>query len=282
MKVSVCVLTYNHRDYIEAALNGICGQNRDSFALEVLIADDSSTDGTFEICTSYASKFDFIKVLPSEGNLGMEANFSRLLNAATGDFIAICEGDDYWCDTEKLQKQVQVFQQRPEVTACYHNAKILLEDKFGNTVYPESNPAEITFEQLVDGRFMKTCTLVLRNRQGLFEDIVNRKLPADDTSLCYIALDSGGVAYYINEVMAVYRVHSGGVWSMLSKEKQLRWAENSFSKYVIYYRGRKETKKLKVQLQKTRRELIVLLVRKLDFSVISVFGRMMRDIFSIG
>lgn len=136
--VSVSVPTYQHAKYISDCLNGIIYQ-RTSFAFEVIIGEDGSTDGTREICERYAILYqDKIRLFNRDRKLsqfftddGSVTRFNGLWNrmSARGKYIAICEGDDYWIDVDKLQKQVSFLESHPEYTLCFHNAKVVFENK---------------------------------------------------------------------------------------------------------------------------------------------------------
>ena len=108
--VSVCMITYNHESYIHQAIEGVLTQNT-TFPYKLVIGEDYSADGTRKICQEYANLYpDKIDLLPSSSNLGMQRNFSRTLNVCTGKYIALCEGDDYWTDPMKLQKQIDILE----------------------------------------------------------------------------------------------------------------------------------------------------------------------------
>jgi len=111
--VSIICITYNHEPYIAEAIEGVLMQ-KCSFPIELVIGEDCSTDNTRKICEEYANKSELIKLLPTETNLGMMPNFIRTLQSCTGKYIAMCEGDDYWTDPLKLQKQVDFLEANAE------------------------------------------------------------------------------------------------------------------------------------------------------------------------
>ena len=114
-KISVGVITYNQQDTIRQTLDSILAQKGD-FDLELVIGEDCSPDGTYAICADYAKRYpNAVKLLPNMKNLGIMANFARVMRACTGDYIGICAGDDYWCDNQKLQKQLDYFRAHPNV-----------------------------------------------------------------------------------------------------------------------------------------------------------------------
>ena len=103
--VSICSITYNHESYIEEAIDSFLMQETD-FPFEIVVGEDYSTDGTRQIIEEYLEQYpNIIKLITSDNNVGPNRNFMRTLNACTGKYIAICEGDDYWIDNDKLINQ---------------------------------------------------------------------------------------------------------------------------------------------------------------------------------
>lgn len=117
--VSIVCITYNHAPYIKRALDAMLAQNT-TFQFEIVLADDCSTDGTTDTCKAYAEKYPYmINLLPRTHNLGSVENEADAVAAATGKYIAFCEGDDYWTDVNKLQKQVDFLEANPEYSVCF-------------------------------------------------------------------------------------------------------------------------------------------------------------------
>ena len=125
-KVSVLCTAYNHEKYIRDALEGFVSQKTD-FPFEVLVNDDCSSDGTADIIREYAGKYpDIIRPFYQEKNLYSQGGMTHLFASvfypnARGEYMALCEGDDYWSDPEKLQRQVSFLDAHPDYTACVHN-----------------------------------------------------------------------------------------------------------------------------------------------------------------
>ena len=105
--VSVCMLTYNQEKYVRQAIDGVLSQDA-NFDIEIVVGDDASTDGTAAVCSEYSERGDRVRVFRRERNLGVAENFRLTLNECNGEFVAICEGDDYWTDPAKLQHQVDL------------------------------------------------------------------------------------------------------------------------------------------------------------------------------
>lgn len=125
--LSIVTITYNHEPYIRKCIEGVLMQQV-NFPIEFIIAEDCSTDGTLAICKEYAEKYpDLIKLITSENNVGAIANERRAMKTAKGKYIAFCEGDDYWTDPLKLQKQVDFLENNPDYSVCFTRYNIYNE-----------------------------------------------------------------------------------------------------------------------------------------------------------
>ncbi len=236
--VSVAVMTYNHVDFIAKAIDSILCQKTD-FSFEICIGEDDSSDGTREICQQYATKYPHIirlferkrdDVMVINGYVTGRFNMIETLKSCRGNYIAILEGDDYWIDPLKLQKQVDYLENNPDYALCFCNINVIYLDErkkdhpgYGTEKLPEgylqpiSPPKQTTdINDLVDGNFIHTPGVLFRNwikDQGLPRYL--RHTPIGDWPLhMYTALQ--GKLYYFSDQMAVYRVHENGLWSTLS------------------------------------------------------------------
>ena len=118
MKLSVAVITYNQQDTIAQTLDSILCQ-KGVFDLEVVVGEDCSTDNTWAICKEYVGRYpEQVVLLENTSNLGIMANFARVMKACTGEYVGICAGDDYWCDEQKLQKQLDYMTAHLECGVC--------------------------------------------------------------------------------------------------------------------------------------------------------------------
>ena len=152
--VSVCVTTYNHAKYIAQALESILRQ-RTSFGVEIVVGDDCSSDDTVAICQRYVEQYpDRVRLLPTPRNMGMRANYRRTIEAARGEYIAICDGDDFWVDDEKLQLQVAELEKDGEVGLCYSRSKRFYEGVSEEWSYPRGEMycdfGRLLFDNTVD------------------------------------------------------------------------------------------------------------------------------------
>ena len=214
--VSVCMITYNHEKFITQAIEGVLIQQTD-FPIELIIGEDCSTDGTREICIAYQQKYpEIIKLQLPEKNKGMVRNFIENMQAAKGKYIALCEGDDYWTDPFKLQKQVDFLEAHEDVSMCFHNATII--DVKGNIIgdhrrYNKDQYAPIKDIILGGGGFCATASLVFRTQyiKSDYPDFCLKCHVGDYALQLYLSFK--GKIYYLDNAMSVYRYGISNSWS---------------------------------------------------------------------
>lgn len=221
--VSISCITYNHAPYIRQCLDGFMMQQTD-FAFEVLIHDDASTDGTTEIIKEYEAKYpDIIKPIYEEENQWVkgrrgsaEFNFPR----AKGKYIAMCEGDDYWTDPLKLQKQVDFLESNASYSICGHRFVALDDSDFSFRKFATGINGSYELSDLITKHvFCSTLSIVFRKSAlDLTKFLQCRSLI--DIVLAYMLL-KGGKGYCLPDEMAVYRKHGGGIWSMQNSSVQI-------------------------------------------------------------
>jgi glycosyltransferase involved in cell wall biosynthesis len=233
--VSVVVVTYNHENYIEQCLDSLLSQQTD-FEFEIILGEDDSTDNTRAICKEYALQYPekirlFLRsredVIYINGNPTGRFNFMENLKAAKGKYIALCEGDDYWTDPLKLQKQVDVLESNPCLIACHHWQKYAIFKNRdyvevdapideGHGYYPalRSSVVKIFSNQIN----IKSRTLMFRNiiDDTFFPDWFY-KVAFGDISLSFLLAKYGDFGF-IDEPMAVYRQTGEGVSTKGLKE----------------------------------------------------------------
>ena len=218
--VSVCVVTYQHKNYIRTCLDGILMQQT-SFPFEIILGEDASTDGTREICMEYAeqnhgkirlglrSRNDVIYI---NGHPTGRFNFIENLKEARGKYIAFCEGDDYWTDANKLQKQVDFLEANVDYTLCFHNCLLRNErertvserpllDKTVKTVYAT--------EDILGAWFIPTAGIVFRREKLVLPQWFSLVESGDVALLLLLSLS--GPFKYLDELMSVYRLHPSGI-----------------------------------------------------------------------
>ncbi len=221
--VTALVMTYNHAALIEQAIESALAQQVDG-GYEILIADDCSTDGTREIVRAYTDRYpDVIRVLLSEQNIGESAVRAQAVHLARGTYVALLDGDDYWTSPHKLRTQVEFLDRHPECAICFHNATVVYEDgsvephpfhsKNPTQRLSRAVPREVsTLEDIAPGNFMLAMTVMFRN--GLIDEFPEWYFQASIPDWPFHVLNAErGHIGYIDEVLAVYRVHSGGAWS---------------------------------------------------------------------
>ncbi|MGB5982861.1 MAG: glycosyltransferase [Nonlabens sp.] len=214
--VSISCITFNHAQYIEKAINGFLMQKTD-FAFEVLIHDDASTDGTEEIIREFEQKFpSIIKPLYEETNQWVKGrkgsvvfNFPR----AQGKYMALCEGDDYWTDPFKLQKQVDFLERNPEFGLCFHKVSLIHPDGAITDDYKTKVPEHYqTHSDLAEkGNYIQTPSVMFRKEYLLSTEEANLS-PLGDLFMYMIVTRNSKIGY-IEDTMAVYRIGSG-IWSV--------------------------------------------------------------------
>ena len=221
LKVTIQCTVYNHESFLRQCMDGFVMQ-KTNFRFEAIVHDDASTDGSAAIIREYAEKYpEIIKPIFEKENLysKRDGSLRRVMYANThGKYVAICEGDDYWTDPYKLQKQVDFLESHPGYVMCSHRWREYMqtEDAFSEIAeFPESG-VEYDLNTLVHGKwFFQPLTVVYR-RDALDLDRFTYKY-AIDVVLFYELLKQGK-GYCLPDVMAVYRIHSGGVWSKIALE----------------------------------------------------------------
>ena len=224
VKLTVICVTYNHEKYIDQALDGIVKQ-KTNFSFEVLVGDDASTDKTQDIIMQYVEKYpDIVKPVLRKENIGAGANSFDLYSRAKSLYVAICDGDDYWTDEYKLQKQVDFLDAHPDYSICFHLTKVMWEDKRQRDVmYPTEkmlkNLGGFDLGSLLKCNFIPTVSVVYRwgfNNLTTYQEFVS--LAPGDWFLALKHAQIGKIGF-IDEVMAVYRRHNDGFFSGQSNKE---------------------------------------------------------------
>ena len=212
--VSVAMITYNHEAFIAQAIEGVLMQQTD-FTFELIVGEDCSTDGTRPVVQAYGERYpERIRLLLPENNRGADANFNATWNACCGNYVALCEGDDCWTDPLKLQKQVEFLEAHRECSICFHDVMVVYEDqqRLSHRFCAPDQKEISTLEDLLVRNFISTPSVMYRHGSiGAFPDWYH-KLAVGDWPLHLLNAQHGCIGF-INEVMAVYRVHAGGNWS---------------------------------------------------------------------
>ncbi|MGN0364404.1 MAG: glycosyltransferase family 2 protein [Suilimivivens sp.] len=236
VEVTVCCITYNHAKYVRKCLDGLVEQ-KTNFSFEILIYDDASTDETIEIIKEYVYRYPKLFVLMlqkenqySKGNRSTLTQF--MLPKARGKYIAVCEGDDFWCDQFKLQKQYDALQRYENCNMCTHRVEIVREngDEYGACI-PQRNIScgEMKGKTLIDyiafedTHLFHTSSMFFR-REDIVEELKNPPsfmlaTAAEDRALFLLFATKGNI-YYIDDCMSKYRIQSEGSWSSLNAKSK--------------------------------------------------------------
>ncbi|HET6552826.1 MAG TPA: glycosyltransferase [Dyella sp.] len=230
--VSVVMITYNHADYLAQAIEGVVSQQCD-FPFELVIGEDASKDETRAVAFEYQRRFPHIvRVLYSAHNVGMNANGKRTFDAARGEFVAFCEGDDYWCSPDKLARQVELIERGPDVgivhtdwvrSTCGEQGWVV---NWANSVHRRVPAALLEgrlFSTFHYPKILRTCTVLLRRSTVdacASSGLARREYKFSDVVLAAFVSSRWKVAY-VPETMAVYRESPG---SVLRSGKQARLA----------------------------------------------------------
>ncbi len=209
--VSICCITYNQQNYIHEAIEGFLMQ-KTTFPIEIIIHDDASTDGTAKIVKSYAEKYPDL-IFPifqtenqySKGIRGIAVRFT--FPKAMGKYIALCEGDDYWTDPYKLQKQVNFLETNEAYSMCFHNATTYFVDRDVSENFNRKLKSKSynTNDLLLKGWFIPTASILFRKTMlpnpfpNWYYDVYNGDYGLE------LLLSTKGIFFYINEKMSVYR-----------------------------------------------------------------------------
>jgi glycosyltransferase involved in cell wall biosynthesis len=215
VKVSVVMITYNHEKFIAQAIESVLAQ-KVGFDYEIVIGEDCSKDNTRALVMNFQRRYpDRIVPLLRDSNMGAMRNFAETIAACRGEYLAFLEGDDYWTLSDKLQKQVDLLDSRPEVALCCHRVRFLAEQNpASDESFPSIPPGTYQIDDLLRNNFVMTCSTVLRRSLiTSFPKWIFTLRLADWPFFAIVA--AGGGIELMDEIMADYRLHSGSTWSSL-------------------------------------------------------------------
>ncbi len=230
--VTIRCITYNHEAYIRQCLEGFVMQKA-NFRFEAIVHDDASTDGTAAIIREYAEKYpDIIKpIYETENQYSKhDGSLMRIMNVHThGKYVAMCEGDDYWTDPLKLQKQVDLLEANPEYSLCFHNAMVHYEI-CGNwdadvAFLKENTNREYTGFEVLEHWTIPTASVVMR--KDVIDSSLYHKASSDKRILygdivLFLSAAEVGRLYYMSDIMSVYRKHPGGAVYGFNFQRELK------------------------------------------------------------
>ncbi len=214
--VSVLTTAYNHAEFLEQTLDSLLQQVTD-FRFEIIVHDDASTDGTADIIQRYAQRYpeQIVPILQSENQYSKGNDvYDFMAPFIRGRYVAQCEGDDYWCDPNKLQRQVDFLERHEEYIACVHNTR---REEYGKrrseVLFPTDGDRDLSFSQLIQGgnACYHSSSLVMRSTFRLPEPF--REITGFGDYCVNVALGLSGKIHYFDTVMSVYRFRTPGSWS---------------------------------------------------------------------
>jgi len=275
--LTVAIQTYNHENCIRDCIEGICNQEC-TFPFDILIMEDSSSDRTQEICIELADKYkERITLFLNHrvNNISINSNptgrFSFLYNIyfAKGKYIAICDGDDYWVDSHKLQNQINFLEDNPEYSGCFTDFMTVSSE---GIIISESTfnelESEIDHLSILKRQTPKTLTTVYRAKhvQGNLPDLFTKCLNADLVLSAYVS--KHGPYKYMNRVTGAYRVHDGGIWSLISQKKRYQSQIDTSLRMMDYFTNRDEIDALRHRLKMANQALEKLYRKEKQYSKI--------------
>ncbi|MDO4574089.1 MAG: glycosyltransferase [Planctomycetia bacterium] len=281
-KLSILCITYNHAAFIRQALDGFVMQQT-NFPFEVLIHDDASTDGTADIIREYEEKYpDIIKPVYQKENQwsqGVAISKTFQFPRIQGMYVAMCEGDDYWTDPRKLQKQVDFLDAHPDYTVCFHPVEVQWEkDPEKKEIFPTPdkrfNKTTLDVEDLIQHNFIQTNSVVYRwvfPEKEHLEDYPVGILPGD--WYLHLVHAKHGKIGFLEDVMGVYRRHPGGMWQgnnyLRHGDKHYHFFEAADKLLEGKYHALYEKKKREYWLEMLRFSVMLD-----DFATLSRLGRL--------
>jgi len=285
--VSVKMITYNHEPFIAQAIEGVVKQET-KYPFELNIGEDCSTDGTMGIILEYQKKYpDIIRIITSDQRVGMMKNSYRTANSCRGKYIAFCEGDDYWTDRYKLQKQLDFLENNQDCGMVHGGAGELIQSsgKFYSSarVGGKQIPSGYIYEQLLVNNFILTLTIVVR--KSVYQnaitklDMVNKKWRMGDYPFC-LEIAKHHKVHYFNDTFGVYRRLPNSAANSTDIHRRFLFEKNSFEIRFYFIKEYGITQKTIETINKQYNEMISKYAFYLDDSSIIETNDLFRDIES--
>jgi len=238
--VTIVCTAFNHSPFIRQCLDGFIMQ-KTSFPVEVLIHDDASTDDTADIIREYELKYpNIIKpIYQTENQFSKNISIFKtfILPKLNFKYIAICEGDDYWIDEYKLQKQVDFLEKNTDYSICFHEVKTYSEEKkeFINNIIINI-PDESDIKTLAKKNYINTPSVMYRNNHKTLEDYNNFPKLLIGDYIRHMLFANTGKIKKLNDIMAIYRLHKDGIWQMKTREFKISNWLKILSVLICYFR----------------------------------------------
>jgi glycosyltransferase involved in cell wall biosynthesis len=267
--VSVVTITYNHENFIEEAIDGVLMQNFDS-DIELIIANDKSTDHTHQaiedVLAKDISEHIQVRYFNHKINKGMMSNFIWSLEQAEGKYIALCEGDDYWTDPFKLQKQVDFLEANDDFVGVFTDIDVLNNGELQPKSLKLKHRTDHDFNSFFKDAWIPTLTLLFRTKCIKEFSAPPEKIVSGDLTL-FAHLLTHGKLKFLDQVTGVYRQHTGGAWSGANQFKILsnRIELNKYLKNKYARQDKSLNLTLKKRIQKSHFKKAKLFKRKGDY-----------------
>lgn len=243
-KLSIIILSYNHQDFITKALEGVFIQ-KVNFPIELILCDDHSPDNTDTVIREYLKNTPphiQVKYTRHENNMGSTPNFYFALKQVTGDYVAFCEGDDYWTDENKLQRQYNFLEQHPDYALCFHQAmNVSPYPEIDGTPFSIVEDRDYTPLEIYQHWVVHTATVMMK-AQTLSTEAFRKTLAAPtlqyfDTVL-FLAASTIGKIRGFSQTMSAYRRHDAGLsFGAVSFKRDLK--HNHLDRIIAQYHGGK-------------------------------------------
>lgn len=242
--VNIAMVVYNQGKYVSRAIESVLMQ-KTSFPYQLIIGDDCSTDDTFEICKKYAIQFpEKILLLENKINVGLVKNYKNVFEACTAKYIAILEGDDYWIDSAKLQKQVDIMESDTSI-GLVHASTYMQYEYFDNKVTSQSRKIIAknkilqgdVFNELLKNNFIVALTAMFRRRlleeKIDFRYFINNNYQTIDYAI-WLEISRHAKIRYLEDIVGVYRIRKTSISNQLSIADQEKFLLTA-KKIVNYY-----------------------------------------------
>lgn len=237
--VDIPMCVYNHGKFVAHAIEGVLMQKTD-FKFRLIIGEDCSTDDSRTIVDRYSRMHpNIVHPIFHEKNLGASENTRILLQECHGKYLALCDGDDYWTDPFKLQKQVDFLEKNPDFMICFHNTEEKYDEGLKESFLycaPTQKQVSTTEDLLRDQNFIPTCSAVFRNKLISKMPEFFFQLGMGDWTL-HILNSEFGKINYINEVMAVHRLHANGIWSQNASIKNHLYILQAYEALASHFKS---------------------------------------------
>lgn len=237
-QVSVLMLVFDHEAFVAQAIESVLAQKCD-FDFDLIIINDCSADQSASVCRFFAEKYpSIIKFIDNPSNQGMHNSFETIWNESAADLVAFCEGDDFWIDDSKLQKQRDLMCQNLHWSLCGAIAQVIEINDVETwsptgAIQPPVAKKEYSFEDMIGSYHFHFSTVMLRKRAVVFPDWF-KSVYCVDRPIYLIAAQSGA-AGYLNSIVSSYRIHSGGNWSSIDSMRKATQSSDLFLKLAGHF-----------------------------------------------